>query len=321
MNNLNYKKKTGWLLIKIIIAIALLSYVFSQVKINTLLSQLSHIKPLFLSIALLLLLIQIGLSSLKWQIILASDVIQVPYRFLLKSYFICNFISLFLPTSFGGDVYRVYSLKKYNADMLQNTSSVLFDRITGMFALSSIAVISYSLFHHGMDYRFPIIYGVFVIFFLVLSSDQVIFFLENKKSKIIIFGLQILRSFSRYKNDSVTFSKTLLISFLFQNNIIWVVKLYCLALDIHVNLGLLYIFVPLIYATEALPITINGLGVRESAFVFFFLQIGRTAEEALAVSLLVIGMRYLISVSIGGSLFLGLWFSKENKKPMEKIAG
>ena len=35
-----------------------------------------------------------------------------------------NFISLFLPSSFGGDIYRIYALKNYNSDYLQSTSSV-----------------------------------------------------------------------------------------------------------------------------------------------------------------------------------------------------
>lgn len=40
--------------------------------------------------------------------------------------------------------------------------------------------------------------------------------------------------------------------------------------------------IPLIYLTETLPISINGLGVREGAFVFFFTQAGYAAEKALA---------------------------------------
>jgi hypothetical protein len=67
--------------------------------------------------------------------------------------------------------------------------------------------------------------------------------------------------------------------------------------------SVLLVIIPLIYLTEILPISINGLGVRESAFGFFFVLIGHTVEEGLAVSLLVIGMRYLLGL-LGGTLLL-----------------
>ena len=61
--------------------------------------------------------------------------------------------------------------------------------------------------------------------------------------------------------------------------------------------------IPLIYLTEALPISINGLGVRESAFAFFFVMNGLTVEEGIAVSLLIVAERYLLGI-LGGSLLL-----------------
>ena len=68
-------------------------------------------------------------------------------------------------------------------------------------------------------------------------------------------------------------------------------------------MSVLLVIIPFLYLTEILPISINGLCVRESAFGFFFVLIGHTVEDGLAVSLLVIGMRYLLGLS-GGTLLL-----------------
>jgi hypothetical protein len=65
---------------------------------------------------------------------------------------------------------------------------------------------------------------------------------------------------------------------------------------------------------EIIPISINGFGVREGAFVFFFLQLGYKREEALAVSLLLITIRYIFSLTIGGSLFLKRLLISDDKK-------
>ena len=68
----------------------------------------------------------------------------------------------------------------------------------------------------------------------------------------------------------------------------------------------------MIYLTEVLPISINGLGVRESAFAFFFVQIGLTVGDALAVSVLIVGMRYLVGL-LGGSLLLATVISSRTR--------
>ncbi len=79
---------------------------------------------------------------------------------------------------------------------------------------------------------------------------------------------------------------------------------YSLGLGIEVAFSKLLVIIPLIYLTEMLPISINGLGVRESAFVYFFGLIGNSREEGLALSLLVIGMRYVMVGVLGATLLV-----------------
>jgi hypothetical protein len=79
--------------------------------------------------------------------------------------------------------------------------------------------------------------------------------------------------------------------------------------------------IPLIYLTEALPISINGLGLREGAFVFFFTQKGISTEEALAAGILVISVRYVFAMLIGGTLFLlEVLRSKSLQRDMKPIS-
>jgi uncharacterized protein (TIRG00374 family) len=308
--------------LKLFISIGLLAYLFSRIEIDKLFSHFVGLKFILLGIVLLIIFFQYALSTLKWRIILAADEIRAPYRYLLKNYLIGGFISQFLPTSFGGDVYRVYSLKKFNGNLGRNTSSVLFDRISGLFALVSISIISYIFFYRGLDnYGHIVIYVTFCLLFWFLAADRTVDYLRNQKIKIPDIFIDIVSSFSKYKKDKKAFFQVLFISFFFQHNIIWVVKLYCVALNIDIGVNYLFMFVPLIFLTEALPISINGIGVRDSAFVFFFLQVGKTKEEALAVSLLLIMMRSLFIITVGGSLFLKDLFNVklENKRNEVKI--
>jgi glycosyltransferase 2 family protein len=133
-------------------------------------------------------------------------------------------------------------------------------------------------------------------------------------SKLAIVGkcVKILRSFRNYRTHRRLLATVLLLAFAFQFNVIVINKVYTLALGINVAFSLLVVIIPLIYLTEALPISINGLGVRESAFAFFFVMNGLTVEEGIAVSLLIVAERYLLGI-LGGSLLLASVISSRTR--------
>ena len=62
-----------------------------------------------------------------------------------------------------------------------------------------------------------------------------------------------------------------------------------------------------------MPISISGLGVRESAFAFFFVMNGLTVEEGISVLLADRRLeRYLLGI-LGGSFLLALVISSRAK--------
>lgn len=57
--------------------------------------------------------------------------------------------------------------------------------------------------------------------------------------------------------------------------------------------------VPLVTLLTLLPVSLNGLGLREGGFVFFLGQLGIPQAQALALSLLVFGLTLLFSLAGG----------------------
>ena len=292
-------------IIKILISLGIMVYLLRLVDFGVVWEQFLELNLFILILAFLILFFQCALSSLKWKIILTAESKDIPFLFLMKRYLIGNFISLFLPSSFGGDLYRIYALGEYNKDYLQNISSVLFDRISGLFALASISIISFAFFYkENISYQFFIAYALAILTFWGLTSSRFIAKLQRTNKKIISFFNNILESFQNYRKNVRVLVLSLAISFWFQINIVILNHFYCFALNIDLPITFLFTVIPLVYLTEALPISINGLGVREGAFVFFFTQTGVSKEKALALGLLVISIRYIFIMLIGGPLFL-----------------
>lgn len=289
---------------KIAVSASLLLYLISIVDIEATVSRLLSIKVGFVVIAFFISIGMVALSALKWRLILQSDGLNQPYLLLLKSYYIGNFISLFLPSSIGGDIYRVYALSSENKRYAKVTSSVLFDRITGLYALLSISLFGY-ISLPGTDYDLALV--------LVYVSGIIVFFWLTSRGSINWFGrfnrsfvrhiTTLLTSFRSYRTNLRYFWKVLAIALLFQFLIVVNNSLYTLALSIDIPFRQLLVIIPLVFLTEVLPISINGAGVRDSAFVFFFVMIGHTKEEGLAMGLLVIAMRYIGGL-VGGSVLV-----------------
>ncbi len=298
---------------KLLVSAALLSYLLTLIDLETLLSRFTSIKWGFLALAVVMLLSQISLSSLKWQLILKSDAVEFSYFFLLRTYLIGNFFSLFLPSSFGGDIYRVITIKNRSASLIKSTSSVLFDRLTGLLALISIAAFSYlALPKSSHKILVLVCYIASLSCFALAASETFYKKLDLARSRFLSKAAHMLRSFGTYGRDKKLILMALSISFVFQFSVVVIIKLYCMALDIDMLFSYLLVIVPLILLTEMLPISINGIGVRDSAFVFFFVWLGYSSEEGFAVALLLLVTRYSFGL-IGGSVLLSSVLKQEIK--------
>jgi uncharacterized protein (TIRG00374 family) len=297
-------KKNLFFAAKLTVSISLLAYLISIVDFSATLARLRDIKFGFAVIAFFISIGMVMLSALKWKIILRADGLDTPYLSLLQSYYIGNFLGLFLPSAFGGDIYRVYALSSIGKGVGKVTSSVIFDRITGLFALLSISLFGYLALpdtHH--DLYVVILYVVGVFAFFMLTSKTAIDQLRTYQHTPVRYVIEMLTSFRSYRTDPRNLWKIIAIAFLFQFLIVINNTLYTFALSIDIPFRQLVVIIPLVFLTEALPISVNGAGVRDTAFVFFFVMLGHTKEEGLAIGLLVIAMRYIGGL-VGGSVLV-----------------
>ena len=77
-----------------------------------------------------------------------------------------------------------------------------------------------------------------------------------------------LVSFRMYRLDYGMLWRVLAISLFFQFKVVVINEIYTLPVFIDVPFGDLLVVIPLVFWTEVLPISINGIGVKDSALVF-----------------------------------------------------
>jgi len=305
-------KKRLTLVAKLVVMAGLLAVLYRHVDFDAFRGALAGMKWGWLPLIYALLLMNTTLSSLKWQLLLRADGVRVPLPSLLSSYLIGTFFNLFLPSSIGGDSYRVVEASRHGG-AAKSFASVFADRLTGFLALAIwgllFSAVGWSSLPDKRILWLPVlVFGMMatMVFALVQRTwlVAVLRFLHfDRLNKLDAFLHRFLDSLASYHANRALLAKVFSISLFFQIMAMVIIFSISKAMGWQVPFIYFSIFVPLITLGEALPISIFGIGVRDSLYVFFFSQGGATREQALSMALVYVLITTVYSL-LGGVLFL-----------------
>jgi uncharacterized membrane protein YbhN (UPF0104 family) len=125
--------------------------------------------------------------------------------------------------------------------------------------------------------------------------------LEKMESKSQVRIL--LNDFGSYLHHSRLFSYVMLLSFIFQFINIFVNIIIGAALNVSIPFFYYYVAMPIIALLAAVPISFNGIGVRENAYVFFLGLVGIDKSVAFSFALLWLFI-VVVSSLIGGPIYI-----------------
>src|SRR5215470_16582149 len=126
-------KKTALTLLKAVVSIGILVYIFTKVvDIRHLWANLKQANISFFIAAVLVYFMVQTLSAYRWYLMLGPQNIEIGFLKILAFYYLGMYFNFFLPSSIGGDVFRIYYLNKETGRLSASTASVFFDRDVGM---------------------------------------------------------------------------------------------------------------------------------------------------------------------------------------------
>ena len=233
----------------------------------------------------------------KWTLLLRGLGVTASRITALQAYYVSSFWSTFLPASVGGDIVRAGWLIGKGHRSTRIISSVIIERLLGASALAVVSLGSMFLLTFRTNLSFPV---VFTTIGLLLAEAAICFIAIFSHSLHAALMKAIMRlPFTPLRNAldkmdvaALTFTKTsgpLVIFFILSlvEQAFPILGTYILAraFAIDLSLGWAVIGVPLLMAVSRLPISINGWGIQEGAFVFIFSAAGLPLSGAVLVSL------------------------------------
>src|SRR5215470_4543547 len=127
------------LLLKIGVTVVCFWFISKKIDLNAAKGAFLRANWLWLSLAVILLLLSKIFSAFRLNIYFRNIKIYLTEWKNIKLYWLGMFYNLFLPGSISGDAYKVVLLKrKYNAPYKKTSAAVLLDRFSGLLALGLI---------------------------------------------------------------------------------------------------------------------------------------------------------------------------------------
>ncbi len=298
-------------MIRVVISLIILILVIVNVGAENLLDALRTIDLRWFGIALMIHLIGIVIRTWRWSMLIASFGASVSFGRLFYLYMAGTFFNTFLPTGIGGDVVKIIELAPERGGA-QSFSTVLADRLTGILGSSLIALVVAVLDPADVppEVRWMVIAvsAAVLLASLLLTQHRLLdrlFTCLPFWSKLPKKLIKVYEALTSYSIGAI--ARSTLISLPFTLTLI--ATQYALAIGLGVNVPVRYfaLFIPMVALVQLLPISFNGLGVREGAFQILFGTIGVGDAQAVAMSL----MYYIVRVAgglIGGLMYLvGSW--------------
>jgi uncharacterized protein (TIRG00374 family) len=296
--------------LKIVVSGGLLYVLLSRVDLIRLWSVARTASVPWLLAALALYLVMLVISAWRWGLLLHAQHVRVTFGALTNSFLVATFFNNFLPSNIGGDVIRVRDTARAAGSKTLATTVVLVDRGIGLLGLVCIAAVGTTLAARRSEAIGPIGPGVLWAALIAAVGVAAFAVLMPHRIATLLRPLEALHqewveerinrltgALARFREAPAALAGCFAGAILVQATLVAFYLAICLALHIQVPIAHLAIIVPLSFIVQMAPISVNGLGVREATFGFYFTQLGQSLEHGLALSFIGAALIMLFSVS------------------------
>lgn len=290
--------------------VAALAWRLPNVSVHDLVPKWSGSTPLWLIAALAIQLGTYAAQTLRWSETFALFDRHIGFRRLLGFTLAGQFVSNILPTSFGGDVVRVARAGRDLDDMECAFAATALERLTGWIVLPAIGLIGLVACAPFRSSGHPAVLAFAIEVGTVVALTAILVLAGSRRGAAMVDGKGVRGYIGAVHTGVAAMARrprrlagVLWAGAVFQ--LAQCVVAWCLAHAIGLGGFGPYValaVVPVVSIVQNLPIGIGGIGVRESAFVYFLAPIGLDRGLSLTLGLSLYALTVFSSVA-GGPAF------------------
>ena len=283
---------------------AMLGFLLSRLDLASLLPRREQSALAWVALGVVVTGAALVLATVRWQRVLTALDQRAELPALLSHYLAGTFVANFLPTTVGGDVLRVTRLSSGNGDRPVAIASVMLERLTGFLVLPFLTLAALlgnpALLHLGTASRLALTLSIGTL----LALGAVLLLATNARlgsrlagdARWLGFARAAHLALDRLRRNPGDALPVLAAAFAYQLTIVLSAWAGAHALGLDLGWSAMMAFVPVVAIAQVLPLSINGLGLREGVLVLLLAPLGVTTGEAVALGLLLYGMNLVVSL-------------------------
>jgi uncharacterized membrane protein YbhN (UPF0104 family) len=315
-------RKWPGVIMRLCMTIALLVYLVKSLSWQTIQASLTYVRLGNLLVGLVVGSFGIVLSAYQWRVLLRAQTIHFDLADLIKLYTIGITISHFLPTGFGGDAFKSFYVGRKSQNGMGAATATIMCRITGFVAMLILVFPVLIIWHQQFSFLLTLSFMLLCLLGCVTVVGMLLLALilppfAKKRWARHRFFIK-LADIGTVLHQSVLMPRSIAYA-IFSGMAFWLVAIlncyvYANALGIHEPLTFYFLAVPLVAIIASLPFSLNGLGLREGAFVYVLSFVHIPSVTALLL-VLMLDLQMLFFALIGSAIYITLGNAK-NKKPL-----
>ncbi|NDJ35135.1 MAG: flippase-like domain-containing protein [Chloroflexi bacterium] len=286
------RKRLGSIL-RIVFSIAILAFILSRVGLSEVLARLADVNPWLYGLGALVYLSSVLIRAARWRVMLRPMDIDVGLFELARLYLLGFFWDTFLPSGFGGDVVKAIELSRRSSQTEQAVTSVVAERLVGLLGTSLIALVVVLIPPMLVPLWVLAVIGGVSLAILVggalLRADLLDWLADHLPFLRRVTGHKTVRKFDAALKayDMRTIAAGVLTSLPFTGALVLVNYLLGLSLGMDIPIAYYLVFVPVVSIVNLLPLSFNGIGVREYMYnLLFGTIVGVGAGQPVALAIL-----------------------------------
>jgi len=301
-------------LVRLIVSAALLYFVLRSIDLTALWQRVRGMSPAWVLLALISYVFVQAISVWRWHRLLRAQHVDVTTETLRESIWVSLFFNNFLPSNIGGDVVRIADTASAAGSKTLATTVVLVDRVLGLTAL--VVVASFGAFAaslvgiHVPGARWLWIVaatGLLVAIPVIAIPKLTAYLLAPlrllKKPWVDERVQRLQDAIDRFRETPSALAGAFAGALVVQITVVAFYLLMAQGLSVPLPILLGAVLIPVSMVVQMAPLSINGFGVREAVFAFFFRRFGLPVDAAVALSLVSTGFVMGLSL-VGGYMFL-----------------
>ena len=291
--------------VRALVVVVIFGFILHSVSLASTAARLNAEAAWAFTVGVLMLFGQLALCTARWRLLVEPVSPRPGFADSYLAFIEGQFFNQVLPSTIGGDAWRVVRWRAAGVSLRAAAASVFMDRLSGAMGVAILAFLaSLLLARHGVDAYWTL--SVLLLSTLIICGGVTFI------AVVRIWGVPF-RHLTRFNDAIANLQKSLVLDRRYLASLIYSVAghgvsgiaIYLTALSLGVDLSpvLIVSVTACMLLIVTIPISLAGWGVREASLITLLAPFGVNSQDALLIGIL-FGLMSLVAALPGGLSFL-----------------